>query len=91
MFQPLLDAFIESAPIKKKLPLNLPPPPLKKLVPKWGGALKKLKKAAFYLSLIHPKKTAPPQTPNEPPNTFFAGLLVLPQKIQPYKKPKSVF
>ncbi|EQD98250.1 1,3-fucosyltransferase [Helicobacter pylori PZ5004] len=26
MFQPLLDAFIESAPIKKKLPLNLPPP-----------------------------------------------------------------
>ncbi|ACD48157.1 hypothetical protein HPSH_03600 [Helicobacter pylori Shi470] len=27
MFQPLLDAFIESASIKKKLPLNLPPPP----------------------------------------------------------------
>lgn len=26
MFQPLLDAFIESALIKKK-PLNLPPPP----------------------------------------------------------------
>ncbi|EQD96899.1 fucosyltransferase [Helicobacter pylori PZ5056] len=26
MFQPLLDAFIESAPIKKKLLLNLPPP-----------------------------------------------------------------
>ncbi len=29
MFQPLLDAFIESAPIKKKLLLNLPPPPPK--------------------------------------------------------------
>ncbi|KNE11990.1 alpha-1,2-fucosyltransferase [Helicobacter pylori] len=29
MFQPLLDAFIESASIKKKLPLNLPPPPPK--------------------------------------------------------------
>ncbi|EQK94858.1 fucosyltransferase [Helicobacter pylori UM037] len=27
MFQPLLDAFIESAPIKKKIPLNPPPPP----------------------------------------------------------------
>ncbi|EJB43363.1 hypothetical protein HPHPA5_0634 [Helicobacter pylori Hp A-5] len=27
MFQPLLDAFIESAPIKKKLLLNLPHPP----------------------------------------------------------------
>lgn len=27
MFQPLLDAFIESASIKKKLPLNPPPPP----------------------------------------------------------------
>ncbi len=25
MFQPLLDAFIESASIKKKLPLNPPP------------------------------------------------------------------
>ncbi|WP_373564762.1 alpha-1,3/4-fucosyltransferase, partial [Helicobacter pylori] len=24
MFQPLLDAFIESAPIKKKIPLNPP-------------------------------------------------------------------
>ncbi len=29
MFQPLLDAFIESASIKKKLSLNLPPPPPK--------------------------------------------------------------
>ncbi len=28
MFQPLLDAFIESASIKKKLPLNLPSKPL---------------------------------------------------------------
>ncbi len=27
MFQPLLDAFIESASIKKKLPLISPPPP----------------------------------------------------------------
>ncbi|TPH39504.1 alpha-1,3/4-fucosyltransferase [Helicobacter pylori] len=27
MFQPLLDAFIESASIKKKLPLNLVPLP----------------------------------------------------------------
>ncbi len=29
MFQPLLDAFIESASIKKKLPLISPPPPPK--------------------------------------------------------------
>ncbi|AFF19834.1 Alpha1,3-fucosyltransferase [Helicobacter pylori ELS37] len=27
MFQPLLDAYIESAPIKKKLHISSPPPP----------------------------------------------------------------
>ncbi|ADN80191.1 hypothetical protein hp908_1068 [Helicobacter pylori 908] len=42
MFQPLLDAFIESAPIKKKLPLNLPPPPPWRI---GGEALKNLKRA----------------------------------------------
>ncbi|RVY47991.1 fucosyltransferase, partial [Helicobacter pylori] len=35
MFQSLLDAFIDSAPIKKKLPLNLPP--LKIAVANWWG------------------------------------------------------
>ncbi|MGL2617824.1 glycosyltransferase family 10 domain-containing protein, partial [Helicobacter pylori] len=41
MFQPLLDAFIESASIKKKLPLN--PPPLKIAVANWFGGVKEFK------------------------------------------------
>ncbi|RVZ56339.1 fucosyltransferase, partial [Helicobacter pylori] len=49
MFQPLLDAFIESAPIKKKLPLNLPPPPpLKIAVANWWGGAEEFKKSALY-------------------------------------------
>ncbi|MGL2527807.1 fucosyltransferase, partial [Helicobacter pylori] len=51
MFQPLLDAFIESAPIKKKLPLNLPPPPLKIAVANWWGGAEEFKKSALYFIL----------------------------------------
>ncbi|EMG93650.1 hypothetical protein HMPREF1399_00692, partial [Helicobacter pylori GAM118Bi] len=50
MFQPLLDAFIESAPIKKKLPLNLPPP-LKIAVANWWGGAEEFKKSALYFIL----------------------------------------
>ncbi|MGL2384421.1 fucosyltransferase, partial [Helicobacter pylori] len=49
MFQPLLDAFIESAPIKKKLLLNLPHhPPLKIAVANWWGGAEEFKKSALY-------------------------------------------
>ncbi|MGN8475461.1 glycosyltransferase family 10 domain-containing protein, partial [Helicobacter pylori] len=47
MFQPLLDAFIESAPIKKKLPLSYPPPPLKIAVANWWGGAEEFKKSAL--------------------------------------------
>ncbi|MCQ2902010.1 fucosyltransferase, partial [Helicobacter pylori] len=52
MFQLLLDAFIESAPIKKKLPLNLPPP-LKIAVANWWGdeEIKEFKKNILYFIL----------------------------------------
>ncbi|MDW3558846.1 fucosyltransferase, partial [Helicobacter pylori] len=43
MFQPLLDAYIESAPIKK-MPLNLPP--LKIAVANWWGGAEEFKKSA---------------------------------------------
>ncbi|MFT2659119.1 fucosyltransferase, partial [Helicobacter pylori] len=49
MFQPLLDAFIESTSIKKKLPLNLPPPPpLKIAVANWFNGPKEFKASVLY-------------------------------------------
>ncbi|MGL2653168.1 glycosyltransferase family 10 domain-containing protein, partial [Helicobacter pylori] len=44
MFQPLLDAFIESAPIKK-MPLSYPPH-LKIAVANWWGGAEEFKKSA---------------------------------------------
>ncbi|MGL2467949.1 fucosyltransferase, partial [Helicobacter pylori] len=46
MFQPLLDAFIESAPIKKKITSKSPPPPLKIAVANWWGGAEEFKKSA---------------------------------------------
>ncbi|RVY50299.1 fucosyltransferase, partial [Helicobacter pylori] len=48
MFQPLLDAFIESAPIKK-MPLSYPP--LKIAVANWWGGAEEFKKSALYFIL----------------------------------------
>ncbi|MGN8519634.1 glycosyltransferase family 10 domain-containing protein, partial [Helicobacter pylori] len=47
MFQPLLDAFIESASIKKKLPL-ISPPPLKIAVANWFNGPKEFKANILY-------------------------------------------
>ncbi|MGL2602237.1 glycosyltransferase family 10 domain-containing protein, partial [Helicobacter pylori] len=44
MFQPLLDAFIESAPIKKKITSKSPP--LKIAVANWWGGTEEFKKSA---------------------------------------------
>ncbi|MGL2348182.1 fucosyltransferase, partial [Helicobacter pylori] len=43
MFQPLLDAFIDSAPIKK---MPLITPPLKIAVANWWGGTEEFKKSA---------------------------------------------
>ncbi|MGL2533701.1 fucosyltransferase, partial [Helicobacter pylori] len=51
MFQPLLDAFIESTSIKKKLHISSPPPPLKIAVANWWGGAKEFKKSALYFIL----------------------------------------
>ncbi|MGL2852726.1 glycosyltransferase family 10 domain-containing protein, partial [Helicobacter pylori] len=50
MFQPLLDAFIESAPIKKKLHISSPPP-LKIAVANWWGGAEEFKKSTLYFIL----------------------------------------
>ncbi|MBH0277276.1 fucosyltransferase, partial [Helicobacter pylori] len=74
MFQPLLDAFIESAPIKKKLPLNLPPPPpLKIAVANWWGGAEEFKKSALYFILSQRYKITLHQNPNKPSDLVFGS------------------
>ncbi|MGT0094955.1 fucosyltransferase, partial [Helicobacter pylori] len=64
MFQPLLDAFIESASIKKKLPLNLPP--LKIAVANWWGGTEEFKANILYFILKQRYKIILHSNPNEP-------------------------
>ncbi|MBH0268317.1 fucosyltransferase, partial [Helicobacter pylori] len=66
MFQPLLDAFIESAPIKK-MPLSYPPPPppLKIAVANWWGGAEEFKKSALYFILSQRYTITLHQNPNE--------------------------
>ncbi|OOQ36085.1 alpha-1,3-fucosyl transferase, partial [Helicobacter pylori] len=49
MFQPLLDAFIESASIEKMA--SKLPPPLKIAVANWWGGAEEFKKSALYFIL----------------------------------------
>ncbi|MDU9811401.1 fucosyltransferase, partial [Helicobacter pylori] len=51
MFQPLLDAFIESASIEKMASKSPPPPPLKIAVANWWGGAEEFKKSALYFIL----------------------------------------
>ncbi|GAA7306692.1 hypothetical protein BD0104_13370 [Helicobacter pylori] len=67
MFQPLLDAFIESAPIKKKIPLNPPPPPPKNKHLQIRGGIRKNKKKENVISCKQNQtKTLYHQTPEQP-------------------------
>ncbi|PUD71325.1 fucosyltransferase, partial [Helicobacter pylori] len=49
MFQPLLDAFIESASIEKMASKS--PPPLKIAVANWWGGAEEFKKSTLYFIL----------------------------------------
>ncbi|WRE90942.1 fucosyltransferase [Helicobacter pylori] len=89
MFQPLLDAFIESAPIKKKLPLNLPP--LKIAVANWWGGAEEFKKSALYFILSQRYTITLHQNPNEPSDLVFGSPIGSARKILSYKNTKRVF
>ncbi|WRF16175.1 fucosyltransferase [Helicobacter pylori] len=92
MFQPLLDAFIESTPIKKKLPLNLPPP-LKIAVANWWGdeEIKEFKKSTLYFILSQRYKITLHQNPNEPSDLVFGSPIGAARKILSYQNTKRVF
>ncbi|NHB40917.1 alpha-(1,3)-fucosyltransferase, partial [Helicobacter pylori] len=89
MFQPLLDAFIESAPIKKKLPLNLPP--LKIAVANWWGGAEEFKKSALYFILSQRYKITLHQNPNELSDLVFGSPIGSARKILSYQNTKRVF
>ncbi|MGL2406292.1 glycosyltransferase family 10 domain-containing protein [Helicobacter pylori] len=91
MFQPLLDAFIESAPIKKKLLLNLPPPPLKIAVANWWGGAEEFKKSILYFILSQHYTITLHQNPNKPSDLVFGSPLGAARKILSYQNTKRVF
>ncbi|OOQ00836.1 fucosyltransferase, partial [Helicobacter pylori] len=89
MFQPLLDAFIESAPIKK-MPLSYPPP-LKIAVANWWGGAEEFKKSALYFILSQRYKITLHQNPNEPSDLVFGSPIGSARKILSYQNTKRVF
>ncbi|RKV32655.1 fucosyltransferase, partial [Helicobacter pylori] len=91
MFQPLLDAFIESASIKKKLSLNLPPPPLKIAVANWWGGTEEFKKSTLYFILSQHYTITLHQNPNEPADLVFGSPIGSARKILSYQNTKRVF
>ncbi|TPH58804.1 glycosyltransferase family 10 domain-containing protein, partial [Helicobacter pylori] len=91
MFQPLLDAFIESAPIKKKLPLNLPTLPLKIAVANWWGGAEEFKKSVLYFILSQRYAITLHQNPDKPADIVFGNPLGSARKILSYQNTKRVF
>ncbi|PUD35657.1 hypothetical protein C2R88_05860, partial [Helicobacter pylori] len=82
MFQPLLDAFIESAPIKKKLPLNLPPPPPQNLGANAKGAVEKSKKTVLISCSAKAEKNNINKKPKQNSQPLPTNLNALPTKSQ---------
>ncbi len=90
MFQPLLDAFIESASIKKKIASNLPPP-LKIAVANWFNGPKEFKANILYFILKQRYKIILHSNSNEPSDLVFGSPLEQARKILSYQNTKRVF
>ncbi|WP_033618440.1 glycosyltransferase family 10 domain-containing protein [Helicobacter pylori] len=90
MFQPLLDAFVESASIKKKLHISSPPP-LKIAVANWWGGAKEFKKSVLYFILSRCYKIALHENPNKPADLVFGSPVGEARKILSYQNTKRVF
>ncbi|AHA88720.1 Alpha (1,3)-fucosyltransferase [Helicobacter pylori BM012A] len=88
MFQPLLDAFIESAPIKK---ITSKSPPLKIAVANWWGGAEEFKKSALYFILSQRYKITLHQNPKKHADIVFGNPLGSARKILSYQNAKRVF
>ncbi|WRF28040.1 fucosyltransferase [Helicobacter pylori] len=91
MFQPLLDAFIESASIEKMASKS--PPPLKIAVANWWGdeEIKEFKKSVLYFILSQRYTITLHQNPNKPSDLVFSNPLGSARKILSYQNTKRVF
>ncbi len=91
MFQPLLDAFIESASIKEIASKS--PPPLKIAVANWWGdeEIKEFKKNILYFILIQRYTITLHQNPNKPSDLVFSSPIGSARKILSYQNTKRVF
>ncbi|WQU45955.1 fucosyltransferase [Helicobacter pylori] len=91
MFQPLLDAFIESASIEKMASKS--PPPLKIAVANWWGdeEIKEFKKSALYFILSQRYTITLHRNPDKPADIVFGNPLGSARKILSYQNAKRVF
>ncbi|NHB31993.1 fucosyltransferase [Helicobacter pylori] len=91
MFQPLLDAYIESASIEKMASKS--PPPLKIAVANWWGdeEIKEFKKSTLYFILKQRYTITLHQNPNEPSDLVFGSPIGSARKILSYQNAKRVF
>ncbi|WQZ53884.1 fucosyltransferase [Helicobacter pylori] len=91
MFQPLLDAFIESTSIEKITSKS--PPPLKIAVANWWGdeEVKEFKKNILYFILIQRYAITLHQNPDKPADIVFGNPLGSARKILSYQNTKRVF
>ncbi|KOS33871.1 glycosyltransferase family 10 domain-containing protein [Helicobacter pylori] len=92
MFQPLLDAFIESASIEK-MASKSPPPPLKIAVANWWGdeEVEEFKKNILYFILSQRYTITLHKNPNKPSDLVFGSPIGAARKILSYKNTKRVF
>ncbi len=90
MFQPLLDAYTESASIEKMASKS---PPLKIAVANWWGdkEVKEFKKNILYFILIQHYAITLHQNPNKPSDLVFSNPLGSARKILSYQNAKRVF
>ncbi|WQX25471.1 fucosyltransferase [Helicobacter pylori] len=90
MFQPLLDAYVESASIEKMASKS---PPLKIAVANWWGdkEIKEFKKSVLYFILSQRYTITLHQNPNELSDLVFSNPLGSARKILSYQNAKRVF
>ncbi|WRE32383.1 fucosyltransferase [Helicobacter pylori] len=91
MFQPLLDAYVESTSIEKMASKS--PPPLKIAVANWWGdeEIKEFKKSVLYFILSQRYTITLHQNPNEFSDLVFSNPLGSARKILSYQNTKRVF
>ncbi len=91
MFQPLLDAFIESASIEKMASKS--PPPLKIAMANWWGdeEVKEFKKNILYFILSQRYTITLHRNPDKPADIVFGNPLGAARKILSYQNTKRVF